>query len=141
MVKFSTGKFAFRSVFGLALSLAGFSFLSQPVSAQRISKINGATLAHLCTTPAQLRICDAYLSGVSDSEVWAGKYDEKMSHQVSPAAFCIPPSQSLAQIRGLVAAWLNAHPESGKIPAGKAVYLALHSSYPCKPSEAAPKSK
>ncbi|QCE32264.1 hypothetical protein FAI41_00955 [Acetobacteraceae bacterium] len=116
-----------------------FFFSSPQASAQRISKINGATLAHLCTTQQQFKICDAYLSGLTDSEVWAGKYDEKVTQKAVPQAFCIEPSQGIGQIRGLVSAWLQAHPEAGKMPAGKAAYLALHGSYACK-SAAAPSS-
>ncbi|QCE34016.1 hypothetical protein FAI40_00930 [Acetobacteraceae bacterium] len=114
------------------LPAACFFFSSPQASAQRISKINGETLNHLCSTPKQFPICDAYLSGVADSEVWAAKYDEKVTRQAVPEAFCVPPAQSLGQMRGLVSAWLKAHPETGKAPAGKAVYLALHGSYPCQ---------
>lgn len=113
-----------------ALSVLAVCAFSAPAQAQRISKISDKNLGAMCSQKKTISLCDAYIAGMADSEVWAHDY-AALKHDSAPVAFCIPPQQTTAQIRNIVVAWLGAHQEALSEPAGRGVYRALHDNYPC----------
>ncbi|WP_241664021.1 Rap1a/Tai family immunity protein [Oecophyllibacter saccharovorans] len=122
-----------RSALGLVLA-AGAALcmnVTGTAQAQRVSRVNGKGLGAMCSQAKSVGLCDAYLSGVMDSEVWARDYAVFRHDPRAPVAFCVPPKQTAAQVRNVVVAWLGAHPTTLGEPAGKDVYLALHDMYPC----------
>lgn len=113
----------------LAVGFMLFSFASL-AQAQRVSTVTGKALANMCTNKKGVPLCDAYLSGVMDSEVWSHDY-AKLTNNTAPVAFCVPKQQKTPQVRNVVVAWLGAHTEALSQPAGKGVYRALHENYSC----------
>lgn len=121
----------------LAISMM---FLGHHAQAQRVSKVTGKGLSSFCSDAKMVKICDAYIAGITDSEVWAHDFDVLEHHPTNPA-FCIPAEQTTPQIRNLVVAWLGAHLDAMNEPAGKAVYRALYENYPCHLAPTSPKVK
>lgn len=122
-----------RALLALSLGCGLALFSGASVSAahaQRVSRVTGKSLGVMCTQAKSLPLCDAYLSGVMDSEVWSRDY-AVFEHANAPVAFCVPPGQRAPQVRNVVVAWLGAHQDAWAQPAGKAVYRALHTIYPC----------
>ncbi|MDF7674608.1 Rap1a/Tai family immunity protein [Acetobacteraceae bacterium ESL0709] len=122
-------KFASALMMG-ALAFGALSVSAVPAHAQRVSKVTGKSLGQMCTNQKALKLCDAYLAGVMDSEVWSRDY-AVYQHDKAPVAFCVAPATTTDQVRTAVVSWLKGHADSLSQPAGKAVYLALHESYPC----------
>ncbi|MXV36319.1 MULTISPECIES: Rap1a/Tai family immunity protein [unclassified Saccharibacter] len=120
----------------LASGVAFFS-LGQAAHAQRVSTVTGKTLGTMCSQKKGVALCDAYLSGVMDSEVWSHDY-AALNHDGAPTAFCVPKEQKTPQVRNVVVAWLGAHTDALSQPAGKGVYRALHENYPCGSTMTAP---
>ncbi|MBS1028846.1 Rap1a/Tai family immunity protein [Gluconobacter albidus] len=122
------------------LLLAGLvappALVAAPAHAQRVSKVSGKALGQMCSSKSSIGMCDAYLSGLMDGEAWAKKYDSFAHDESAPVAFCVPAQQTAPQVRGLVVAWLRAHNDALTEPAGKAVYRALHDTYPCHAASA-----
>jgi len=102
-----------------------------PAHAQRVSKVSGKALGNMCSANKSTALCDAYLAGVMDSEVWAKKYDSYADDAGAPVAFCVPTSETTTQVRGKLISWLHAHTDALTQSGGKAVYRALHEAYPC----------
>ncbi|EHH68331.1 hypothetical protein GMO_11010 [Gluconobacter morbifer G707] len=89
----------------------------------------------MCTSGKSTNLCDAYLAGVMDSEVWSKKYDSYDNDPGAPVAFCVPAEETTQTIRGKVVSWLHAHNDALSQQSGKALYRALHDSYPCHAAE------
>lgn len=116
---------------GLFLATAAACIsLGHAAQAQRISTLTGKSLGTLCSQKAGARLCDAYLAGVADSEVWSHNFD-KLEGVQAPTAFCVPKNVKGEQIRSLLVGWLVSHQDALAQPAGRAVYRALHENYPC----------
>jgi len=109
-----------------------------PAHAQRVSKVSGKALGNMCSASKSTALCDAYLEGVMDSEVWAKKYDSYADDAGAPVAFCVPTGETTTQVRGKLISWLHAHTDALTQPGGKAVYRALHEAYPCHAAASAP---
>ncbi|GBR47615.1 MULTISPECIES: Rap1a/Tai family immunity protein [Neokomagataea] len=105
--------------------------LGTTAHAQRVSKVSGRMLGSMCTNARSAPLCDAYLAGVTDSEVWSKKYDEHANDGNAPVAFCVPDSETTAHLRESVVSWLHRHDDALTQSAGKGVYRALHEAYPC----------
>lgn len=114
-----------------ALACAGFTVASHQAQAQRVSKVTGKALGQMCTNQNSVKMCDAYISGVMDSEVWSRDY-AVYQHDKAPVAFCVASGTTTAQVRTTIVSWLKGHADSLSQPAGKAVYRALNEAYPCK---------
>lgn len=108
--------------------------------AQRISKVNGKTLSSFCTDAKMVKACDAYISGIMDSEVFSRDY-ALLEHNKAPVAFCVPAEQTITQVRNLIVAWMGAHLDALNEPAGRGVYRALHENYPCQIGQEDTKNK
>ncbi|QDH14001.1 hypothetical protein E3E12_07215 [Formicincola oecophyllae] len=127
-------KRAFKALLGgcalaAAVGLAG----AQPAHAQRISHLTGQMLQKICTNQHEVAMCDAYISGVMDGEVWARDF-ATFEHAPAPVAFCVPVSQNIRTVRNVFLAWISAHPDGNEQQAGKVVYRALHDNFPCSGS-------
>lgn len=123
----------------LASGIAFVSLGHREAHAQRVSTVTGKTLGAMCSQKKGVALCDAYLSGVMDSEVWSRDY-AVLNHDTAPTAFCVPKEQKTPQVRNVVVAWLGAHTDALSQPAGKGVYRALHENYPCGSTLKAPTS-
>ncbi|WP_215767379.1 Rap1a/Tai family immunity protein [Gluconobacter cerinus] len=118
--------------FSAALLAAGLlTVAAAPAHAQRVSKVSGKALGNMCSASKSTALCDAYLAGVMDSEVWSKKYDSYADDAGAPVAFCVPVSETTTQVRGKLISWLHAHNDALTQSGGKAVYRALHDAYPC----------
>ncbi|MBS0994648.1 MULTISPECIES: Rap1a/Tai family immunity protein [Gluconobacter] len=119
-------------LFSAALLAAGLlTVAAAPAHAQRVSKVSGKALGNMCSASKSTALCDAYLAGVMDSEVWSKKYDSYADDAGAPVAFCVPVSETTTQVRGKLISWLHAHNDALTQSGGKAVYRALHDAYPC----------
>lgn len=119
-------------LFSAALLAAGLvTVAAAPAHAQRVSKVSGKALGNMCSASKSTALCDAYLAGVMDSEVWSKKYDSYADDAGAPVAFCVPVSETTTQVRGRLISWLHAHNDALTQSGGKAVYRALHDAYPC----------
>ncbi|MBS1024403.1 MULTISPECIES: Rap1a/Tai family immunity protein [Gluconobacter] len=119
-------------LFSAALLAAGLvTVAATPAHAQRVSKVSGKALGNMCSASKSTALCDAYLAGVMDSEVWSKKYDSYADDAGAPVAFCVPVSETTTQVRGKLISWLHAHNDALTQSGGKAVYRALHDAYPC----------
>ncbi|MBS1035343.1 Rap1a/Tai family immunity protein [Gluconobacter cerinus] len=118
--------------FSAALLAVGLvTIAAAPAHAQRVSKVSGKALGNMCSASKSTALCDAYLAGVMDSEVWSKKYDSYADDAGAPVAFCVPVSETTTQVRGKLISWLHAHNDALTQSGGKAVYRALHDAYPC----------
>ncbi|MFT8481778.1 MAG: Rap1a/Tai family immunity protein [Gluconobacter cerinus] len=118
--------------FSATLLAAGLvTVAAAPAHAQRVSKVSGKALGNMCSASKSTALCDAYLAGVMDSEVWSKKYDSYADDAGAPVAFCVPVSETTTQVRGKLISWLHAHNDALTQSGGKAVYRALHDAYPC----------
>ncbi|MBS1041054.1 hypothetical protein JK203_09355 [Gluconobacter cerinus] len=119
-------------LFSAALLAAGLvTVAAAPAHAQRVSKVSGKALGNMCSASKSTALCDAYLAGVMDSEVWSKKYDSYADDAGAPVAFCVPVSETTTQVRSKLISWLHAHNDALTQSGGKAVYRALHDAYPC----------
>ncbi|MCW2266648.1 hypothetical protein M2305_002595 [Gluconobacter cerinus] len=119
-------------LFSAVLLAAGLlTVTAAPAHAQRVSKVSGKALGNMCSASKSTALCDAYLAGVMDSEVWSKKYDSYADDAGAPVAFCVPVSETTTQVRGKLISWLHAHNDALTQSGGKAVYRALHDAYPC----------
>jgi len=119
-------------LFSATLLVAGLvTAAAAPAHAQRVSKVSGKALGNMCSASKSTALCDAYLAGVMDSEVWSKKYDSYADDAGAPVAFCVPVSETTTQVRGKLISWLHAHNDALTQSGGKAVYRALHDAYPC----------
>ena len=126
-------------LFSAALLATGLlAATAVPAHAQRVSKVSGKALGNMCSASKSTALCDAYLAGVMDSEVWAKKYDSYADDAGAPVAFCVPVSETTTQVRGKLISWLHAHNDALIQSGGKAVYRALHEAYPCHAAASAP---
>nr|WP_294918006.1 Rap1a/Tai family immunity protein [uncultured Neokomagataea sp.] len=105
--------------------------LGSTAHAQRVSKVSGGKLGAMCSNARSASLCDAYIAGVTDSEVWSKKYDEHMNDGNAPVAFCVPDSETTAHLRESVVSWLHRHNDALTQAAGQGIYRALHEAYPC----------
>ncbi|QDH17842.1 Rap1a/Tai family immunity protein [Swingsia samuiensis] len=124
-----------KAVFAKATTLClALSLLAPAAHAQRVSKVTGTTLGKMCSSDkvTGTSLCDAYLAGIMDSEVWSKKYDTYKDDAGAPVAFCVPTSETAPQIRSKVVSWLHSHNDALTQPAGKAAYRALHDTYACQ---------
>ncbi|GAN53367.1 Rap1a/Tai family immunity protein [Tanticharoenia sakaeratensis] len=115
----------------LAATLLAAAGLGGTAHAQRVSPLKAGRFMQMCSTPALVGACDAYITGMTDA-VALGKVDASHEGDKSAkAGFCVPDSQTGPQMRGLVTAWLRAHADVLGKPVGEGVFAALHDSYPC----------
>ncbi|GBR49884.1 hypothetical protein AA106555_0014 [Neokomagataea thailandica NBRC 106555] len=116
----------------LALTVAASLAASGSVAhAQRVSKVSGRMIGSMCSNARSAGLCDAYIAGVTDSEVWSKKFDEISNDANAPVAFCVPASETTARLRESVVSWLHRHDDALTQPAAKGIYRALHEAYPC----------
>ncbi|UMM63059.1 Rap1a/Tai family immunity protein [Aristophania vespae] len=118
------------ALFAGALAVCSFSALPDSAHAQRVSKLTGKALGQMCTSKNGQKLCNAYLTGILDSEVWSRDY-AVFNKDAAPVAFCVSPQKTMSQIRDTVVSWLKGNNDALSQPAGKAVYRALHETYPC----------
>lgn len=103
--------------------------------AQRVSSLQTGNFARICSRPAGISVCDAYITGMADAGALAKINDKNEGDASATAGFCIPTAENAASMRGKVLAWLKGHSDSLSKPVGESVFRALHDSYPCSASK------
>lgn len=123
----------------LACLLAGFGLMvisAVPnAMAQRVTPLQAGKFLQLCKNPKALKVCDAYISGISDSVAYSKIFAKNQGDAKAPAGFCIAPAVSGTEMRNKVIAWMDGHSDKLNQPAGAAVFTALHDAYPCNPNQ------
>lgn len=80
----------------LACLLAGFGLMvisAVPnAMAQRVTPLQAGKFLQLCKNPKALKVCDAYISGISDSVAYSKIFAKNQGDAKAPAGFCIAPS-------------------------------------------------
>ncbi|EUK18773.1 Rap1a/Tai family immunity protein [Commensalibacter papalotli (ex Servin-Garciduenas et al. 2014)] len=122
-----------------ALLLAGFGlmviFATPNAMAQRVTQLQAGKFLQYCKNPKALKLCDAYISGISDSVAYSKMFAKNQGDVKSPAGFCIATNISGKEMRDKVIAWMDGHSDKLTQPAGAAVFTALHDAYPCNPNQ------
>ena len=113
------------------LGLGGMLAAPTLAHAQRISPMKAGTFGQICTQPAKVGVCDAYLSGMIDAGTLSKINDTNQGDAKAPAGFCVPASETTPAIRAKVVSWLKQHSDALGKPVGESVFLALHDAYPC----------
>ena len=101
-----------------------------PARAQRLSKVDGATLLGLCSGK-QPAGCDAYVSGIADA-IQLMQRSSPEPHDAMKLVACIPPAVTGPALRATVIGYGQGHAGDQKLPAGIMVMSALKANYPCK---------
>ncbi len=101
--------------------------LAQDHPGGRLSHLSAQALQRLCQSPQTAKLCDAYVSGMSDGitlvETAAGP---SVAREV-----CIPAPTTAQQMRGVVLGWLSKHPDRLSGDVGPATYDAFKAAFPC----------
>ncbi len=110
-------------VAGLAAT-GGARAQDRPVG--RLTHLPASALLRFCQSPQTIKICDAYVSGISDGITLV----ETVAGPNTARKVCIPQATG-TQLRGTVVAWMSKHPERLSADVGPVVYDALNEAFPC----------
>lgn len=93
----------------------------------RLSHLQAGALQRFCQSPQTAKICDAYVSGLSDGitlvETAAGP---NVARDV-----CIPGPTTAQQMRGVLLGYLSKHPDRLGSDVGPVTYDAFKAAFPC----------
>ena len=92
----------------------------------RLTHLPAAALLRFCQSPQTVKVCDAYVSGISDGITLV----ETVAGPNTARKACIPQASG-TQLRGSVVAWMSKHPERLSADVGPVVYDALTEAFPC----------
>ena len=117
----------------LSLLLTMVFALPHAASAQehRLASMAAGRFGQICSKPRGKAICDAYISGMSDSAALSALHAQSHGDTNPVAAFCVPDAESTTHMRLKVLSWLRSHRDVLQAPVGKSVFAALHDAYPC----------
>lgn len=121
-------------VLAVAASLAAPTFspaFAEDKPVGRLTHLPAGTLLRLCQSPQTAKVCDAYVSGISDGITLV----ESVAGPNVARKVCIPQASG-NQLRGMVVAWLSKHSDRLAGDVGPVVYDALNDAFPCKPDGA-----
>ncbi len=100
----------------------------------RLSHLPAGALQRFCQSPQTVKVCDAYVSGVSDAitlvETAAGP---NVARDV-----CIPGPTTAQQMRGVLLGYLSKHPDRLSNDVGPVTYDAFKAAFPCGGGAAKP---
>ena len=117
-------------LFSAALLAAGLvTVAAAPAHAQRVSKVSGKALGNMCSASKSTALCDAYLAGVMDSEVWSKKYDSYADDAGAPVPLCVPVSETPSQVHRKLISEYHAYLDALTHSCCKAVYRELNDDY------------
>ena len=92
----------------------------------RLTHLPASALLRFCQSPQTVKICDAYVSGISDGITLV----EAVAGPNTARKVCIPQASG-TQLRGAVVAWMSKHSERLSADVGPVVYDALTDAFPC----------
>jgi hypothetical protein len=107
----------------LALSGAAFA-QDKPVG--RLTHLPASTLLRLCQSPQTVKVCDAYVSGISDGITLV----ESAAGPNIARKVCIPQASG-SQLRGALVGWMSKHTDRLSSDVGPVAYDALTDAFPC----------
>ncbi|MCQ8276883.1 hypothetical protein NFI95_00265 [Acetobacteraceae bacterium KSS8] len=110
---------------GVSGGLSGGAFAQ--AQGGRLSHLQAGALQRFCQSPQTVKVCDAYVSGVSDAitlvETAAGP---NVARDV-----CIPGPTTAQQMRGVLLGYLSKHPDRLSSDVGPVTYDAFKAAFPC----------
>ncbi len=109
----------------VGVSLAGAA-RAQDKPVGRLTHLPASALLRFCQSPQTVKICDAYVSGISDGITLV----ETVAGPNTARKVCIPQASG-TQLRGTVVAWMSKHSERLSADVGPVVYDALTDAFPC----------
>ncbi len=117
-----------RILAGMALAgaLATGAAQAQDRPVGRLTHLPASALLRFCQSPQTIKVCDAYVSGISDGITLV----ETVAGPNTARKVCIPQASG-TQLRGTVVAWMSKHPERLSADVGPVVYDALTDAFPC----------
>jgi Rap1a immunity proteins len=84
-------------------------------------------ISEVCSIRDAELVCSAYLAGVMDSI-----YSNRNTFQGEK--ICLPEEMTLEQVKGVLARFLEKHPDFGKAIGASVVAASLEDAYPCQPT-------
>jgi hypothetical protein len=117
--------FLFLVVLTLGLSLASGGLLAQAAESSAMPANDGSVILRMCKGADRVKalsvMCHSYLNGYIDAAHHYGK---------GRPAFCLAGGDK-EKAPGTLVAWIDAHPETLKQPAGAVLQQALTAKFPC----------
>lgn len=117
--------FRFLIVLMLVLSLASGGVLAQAAESSAMPGNDGSVILRMCKGADRVKalsvMCHSYLNGYIDAAHHFGK---------GKTAFCLAGGDKEKAPAALVA-WIDAHPDTLKQPAGAVLQQALTAQFPC----------
>ncbi len=116
-------RFFFVLIFGLSLASGGV--LTQAAESVAMPANDGSVILRMCKGADRVKalsvMCHSYLNGYIDAAHHYGK---------GKAVFCLAVGDK-EKAPGALVAWIDAHPETLKQPAGAVLQQALTAQFPC----------